>query len=181
MSNPPNPSPGRLPQLGARLLRYGAVSCVSTAISVVTLGGLVAGHVFAPGWANLVATGIGVIPSFELNRRWVWGQAGRPSIARQVVPFVLLTVAGLALSTVTVVAAARWADTTAVGPTTRTLAIQGANLAGFGTVWVLQFVILDRWLFRHRRPRRAAAPTGDAVPEAAPPHPAAHLDHATAA
>jgi hypothetical protein len=74
-------------------------------------------------------------------------------------PFCLLSVAGLALSTLAVGAAASWAGGAGVGATVRTLAVEGANVAAFGALWVLQFVILDRVLFgRRARP----APDDDA-------------------
>ena len=54
-----------------KLLRYAAVSAVSTATSLTVLA-LLVGVVNAPaGWANVAATAIGTVPSFELNRRWV--------------------------------------------------------------------------------------------------------------
>src|SRR2546426_1424569 len=86
----------------ARLLRYAAVSAISTATSLTVLGVLV-GLANAPaGWANVAATAIGTVPSFELNRRWVWLKRGARSIWGEVVPFATLALAGLVLSTVTV-------------------------------------------------------------------------------
>lgn len=135
-----------------QLLRYATVSIVATGTSLIVLGALVSTRTLTPGWANLAATAVGVIPSFELNRRWVWGHSGRPSWSSEVLPFVLLSAAGLALSTAAVVVTGRWADATGTSDAVRTLAVQAANLMGFGLVWLAQFVILDRWLFRHRTP-----------------------------
>jgi hypothetical protein len=58
-----------------------------------------------------------------------------------------LSVLGLALSTVAVSWAARWADHAAVDTTTRLLAVEGANVGALGLVWLGQFVLLDRVLF----------------------------------
>ena len=44
---------------------------------------LVAGRILPAGWANVVATAAGTVPSFELNRRWVWNKTGRRSFARR--------------------------------------------------------------------------------------------------
>ena len=60
----------------------------------------------AAGWANVVATAVGTVPSFELNRRWVWGRRDERSLLTQVVPFCVLSFAGLGLSTLTVSLAA---------------------------------------------------------------------------
>ena len=131
-----------------RLVRYGSVSAVSTTVSLSVLGLLVAGRVMAPGWANVVATGAGTVPSFELNRRWVWNKTGPRSVATEIVPFCALSFLGLALSTLAVSIAGLWADHAAVGTATRTLLAEGANVSAFGLVWLGQFVLLDRVLFR---------------------------------
>ena len=147
----------------AQLVRYGAVSAIATATSLIVLGALVATRVLTPGWANVVATAVGTIPSFELNRRWVWHRQGARSVSAEVVPFCLLSAAGLAISTAAVAATGRWADQAALATTFRTLVIQGANLAAFGSLWLAQFVILDRLLFADRRAvrqdHRVPAPT----------------------
>lgn len=130
-----------------QLVRYGAVSLIATATSLLVLGALVATRTLTPGWANVAATAVGTVPSFELNRRWVWHRDGEASLRSEVIPFAILSAAGLVLSTVAVSAAGRWtADLGLVGAG-RTLAIQAASIAAFGTLWIVQFVVLDRVLF----------------------------------
>ena len=131
-----------------RLVRYGSVSAVSTVVSLSVLGLLVAGRVMAPGWANVVATAAGTGPSFELNRRWVWNKTGPRSVATEIVPFCALSFVGLALSTFAVALAGLWADHAAVSTATRPRVVEGANVSAFGLVWLGQFVLLDRVLFR---------------------------------
>ena len=85
-----------------RLTRYSAVSFVATATSLVTLGVLV-GLVHLPAtWSNIVATAVGTVPSFELNRRWVWRSTGRRSVFGQIMPFCALSFTGLVASTLAV-------------------------------------------------------------------------------
>jgi putative flippase GtrA len=55
-----------------KLLRYAAVSAIATSLSLTILGVLVARGTTTAGWANVIATAAGTVPSFELNRRWVW-------------------------------------------------------------------------------------------------------------
>jgi putative flippase GtrA len=150
------PTPGRRdpveagPSMWRRLVRYGSVSAIATTTSLLILGILV-----LLGWpavlANVVATAVGTVPSFELNRRWVWAQDGRRSLIGQVLPFCLLSFAGLVLSTVAVHIAA---DAT-VGSTrlVRTAAVESANVGTYGVLWLVQFFLCDRVLFA----RRAAA------------------------
>jgi putative flippase GtrA len=133
-----------------KLLRYCATSFVSTAVSLTILGVLVATGATTAGWANVIATAAGTVPSFELNRRWVWGKSGRRSLAAEIGPFCALSFSGLALSTVAVSAASRWATGAGLGVGARTLVAEAANVATFGSLWVAQFVILDRILFRTR-------------------------------
>ncbi|MDQ1533967.1 MAG: hypothetical protein QOF28_1728 [Actinomycetota bacterium] len=133
-----------------KLLRYGAVSCVSTATSLTVLGVLVGTRIASPVWANVIATAAGTVPSFELNRRWVWRKRGSRSMAAEILPFGALSGAGLALSTIAVAAAARWASNTGFTGSLRTVAVEVANVTAFGALWILQFVVLDRMLFaRH--------------------------------
>ncbi|HSS08396.1 MAG TPA: GtrA family protein, partial [Acidimicrobiales bacterium] len=63
-----------------KLIRYATVSAISTAVSLTILGTLVATNATTAGWANVVATAVGTVPSFELNRRWVWKKRGRRSV-----------------------------------------------------------------------------------------------------
>lgn len=130
-----------------QLLRYGAVSIIATTTSLVVLGVLVTTRAMSPGWANVVATAVGTVPSFELNRRWVWHRGGAASTRREIVPFAALSAAGLVLSTVLVSLAGRWVDAAGLTGAARTVTIQAASIAAFGTLWLAQFVILDRVLF----------------------------------
>jgi putative flippase GtrA len=128
-----------------RVVRYSAVSVVSTTTSLVTLGVLVGLAGMPAGWSNVIATAIGTVPSFELNRRWVWSDAGPRSWLRQVVPFCALSFAGLVLSTITVSlvghATAGWSRLD------HTVAVELANVAAYGTLWVIQYQLLNRFLF----------------------------------
>jgi putative flippase GtrA len=137
----------------ARLLRYAAVSAISTATSLTVLGLLVGLANVPAGWSNVAATAIGTVPSFELNRRWVWLKRGTRSIWGEVVPFATLALAGLVLSTVTVHLASTWAEQSGWGRLARTSAVEAASVATFGSLWVLQYVLCDRVLFRSREPK----------------------------
>jgi len=144
-------------------LRYGTVSIVATVTSMTVLGVLVTATTMPAGVANVLATAVGTVPSFELNRRWVWRKTGKRSLRGEVGPFWILSFAGLALSTLTVSLAAAWAANAGVDGTTRTLVIEGANVAAFGLLWIAQFVILDRVLFRSPTHSPLTGPLTDKV------------------
>ena len=140
----------RIRRLLPKLLRYAGVSAIATSVTMFILGGLVCSGTLTPGWANLVATAAGTIPSFELNRRWVWGKTGRRSAA-ELVPFWSLSLLGLILSTLGVSLAGAWARRAGLGHEAVTMTAEVVNLATFGTLWVAQYVMLDRFLFARRR------------------------------
>jgi putative flippase GtrA len=144
----------------AQLVRYGTVSVIATVTSLTVLGVLVSTTSVPAGVANVIATAVGTFPSFELNRRWVWCRIGRRSMRAEVLPFWILSFTGLALSTLTVSLTAAWADSTGLGGVARTAAIELANVAAWGSLWVAQFVILDRFLFR----AKATAPSVPVAP-----------------
>ena len=62
--------------------RYAAVSLISTSVTLSLLGLLVYTRALSPGWANVVATAAGTVPSFELNRRWVWAKRTKRSLLK---------------------------------------------------------------------------------------------------
>jgi len=140
-----------------KLARYATVSVISTSVSLTILGVLVATSAVTAGWANVIATAVGTVPSFELNRRWVWGRTGRRSALAEVVPFCTLSFLGIGLSTLAVSVAAGWAASAGLGTAGRTLVAQGANVGTFGTLWVVQSILLDRVLFAHRAPAPVTA------------------------
>ena len=141
-----------------RLSRYAAVSAISTGVTLSLLGLLVYTRALSPGWANVVATAAGTVPSFELNRRWVWGKRTRRSLTKEVVPFCALSFSGLGLSTIAVKVAATWATGAGWGPGAVALVSQAANLMTFGSLWVVQYFLLDRVLFgRRAREQRGPA------------------------
>ena len=162
-----------------RLLRYSAVSLVSTSTSVVTLGVLVGLAGTPATLANVIATAVGTVPSFELNRRWVWNSTSRRSVLGQIVPFCALSFTGLVVSTVAVAVVA--ARTSGWGHWAHTAAVLAANVAAYGALWVVQYQLLDRVLFRDRTRVGGGAqlaavagrlPVSDGV--AGPVH---HVDH----
>jgi len=139
--------------LARKLARYAGVSAISTATSLSVLAVLVATDSVTPGWANVIATAVGTIPSFELNRRWVWGRHDRRSLLAEIGPFCGLSLLELGVSTLAVSAATGWAADHHFSDLARTAVATGSSVVAFGSLWVAQFVILDRLLFGSSRRR----------------------------
>ena len=129
-----------------RLSRCLLVSVGTTLLSAAVLVALALGMGVPAGSANVVAVCCGIAPSYAANRHWVWGRSGRSDLMREVVPFWTLALAGLVASTVAVSmvasATAHWSTAS------RSLALPVANLAAFGALWLVQFALLDRVVFR---------------------------------
>jgi len=122
-----------------RLLRYSGTSAVGVILGQTILR--VCYDLF--GWSglvsNLVAFAVANIPVYHLNRSWVWDRCGRSKWRREVLPFWLVSLAGLALSSLAVglVDAA----------TNNGWFISAASIGAFGTVWLVKYAVCDQYLF----------------------------------
>lgn len=120
-------------------VRYAMVSVVAVGVSQVVLITCNFLLGWSPAPSNLMAVSIGAIPSYVLNRAWVWGRRGPNQFWREVVPFWAFALLGLAFSTLLVYLAASWNDSTVV--------VSLANLSAFGLLWVAKYLFLDALLF----------------------------------
>jgi putative flippase GtrA len=128
-----------------RAMRCLSVSVGTTLLSAAILVALSLGAGVPAGTSNVIAVCCGIVPSYLANRHWVWGMSGRGSLRREVVPFWMLSFAGLAASTIAV---ARVASFTGSWPTAaRSIVLPAANLSVFGALWIVQFAVLERVLF----------------------------------
>jgi putative flippase GtrA len=133
---------------GKRLVRYAAVSGISTVVSFSVLG-IVYGvfrwwtEVPSAVFANLVAS----VPAYYLNRTWSWGKSGRSHVLKEVLPFWTMTVMGIALSIFTASEARHLSDVHHLHHLGRTVLVEGANTGAFAILWVVKFLVLNR-LFR---------------------------------
>src|SRR3954453_11727145 len=84
---------------GKKMVRYTAVSIISVVVSQIVLFILFGVFHWTAKSANILATAVGTIPSYELNRKWAWGKRGKSHFWKEVVPFWSLSFLGLAFST----------------------------------------------------------------------------------
>src|SRR5579872_5825246 len=88
---------------GAKLLRYSGVSVVSTVFSLGLLFFFFNIIKLASATeSNLLATSIASVPSYYLNRTWAWGKTGRSHLMREVVPFWVIAIVSIILSSAAV-------------------------------------------------------------------------------
>lgn len=133
-----------------RLVRCMGVSVVSTVVSVTTLAASTVGLGLAAWTANVLATAVATVPSYHLNRRWTWGKRDASDLWREILPFWVLSFAGLVLSTLAVALTDSWLHGAHLGQPLHTMLIVAAHLSGFGLLWVAQFLLLERVLFARR-------------------------------
>jgi putative flippase GtrA len=94
---------------------------------------------WSPVASNVTAVTVSSIPSYLLNRAWVWGRTGSHDVLREVVPFWIFAFVGLGFSTLLVHLASSWSEATIVTSL--------ANLTAFGILWVAKYLVLDQVLF----------------------------------
>jgi len=136
---------------GRRAIRYSATSLICVVITQVLLFLFLTVVHLKPIEANFLAVSLTTIPAFILNKRWVWGKRGKAHMRREVIPFSIFTLAGWILSTVSVAVIDVMTRTeVAASPGTyhhNKLAVAIANIAGFGVLWVLKYLFLDKVMF----------------------------------
>jgi len=122
-----------------RLLRYCGTSAVGVVLGQTILR--VGYDLF--GWSalvsNLVAFVIANIPVYFLYRGWVWHSSGATQWGRAVLLFWLVSLAGLALSSLAVALVD--------SATSNGWFITAASVGAFGTVWLVKYAVCDRYLF----------------------------------
>jgi putative flippase GtrA len=122
-----------------KLARYSAASVVGVAVGQSSLLLFDAGFGLHAALANFLAVAVSSVPAYLINRYWVWQKNDRNNFRREIVPFWGMAFLGLLLSTLFVVVVDDRTDSR--------LAVQAANLAGFGVLWVAKFMVLDKVLF----------------------------------
>lgn len=156
---------------GSKMVRYSLASVVSVAVGELLLLLTYGVLRWSAVEANLFATAVASLPSYYLNRRWVWRKVGRSHLMKEVVPFWVLAFIGLALSTFAVDIAERWSRDLGLSHAMSTAMVNVAALAAFGVVWVGKFLIFNHLMFIDRsRPEKAwvtatATATGGRVEE----------------
>jgi putative flippase GtrA len=138
---------------GRKQLRYVGVSVVFVPVGQILVQ--ILGAVFDGNFtkASIVASAILTVPNFFANRHFVWRVENRENMRTQVLVFWVAAMLGVSLATLltfvveNALSSGEGAATGAAPLSTR-IAVFFAQLAGFGIVWVIRYLVLDRWLFK---------------------------------
>lgn len=137
--------PGRA--LSIRFSKFTAGSVVSTLLSQGALTLLYGvGHANVTV-ASLVAFVVGAIPNFLINWKWTWGRDGRPAVLRELVPYIVIIVAGgLAATGLTTLTDHVIAPLLTTSHAWRTVILNAVYLASYAILFVLKFALLNQVL-----------------------------------
>ena len=133
---------------GKKMVRYTAVSIISVVVSQIVLFIMFGGFHWTARSANILATAVGTVPSYELNRKWAWGKKGRGHLWKEVVPFWTLSFIGLAFSTWSADFAESVAQSHNLSHGAQTIVVSAAALGAWGVLWIGKFIFFNKVLFR---------------------------------
>jgi putative flippase GtrA len=133
-----------------QLIRYSMVSVISTIASFGVLAlvyglHIIKGEIEATVFANVVAT----VPSYFLNRRWVWGKGGRSHVMKEIVPFWVMSAIGITVSIGGAAVARHIGTSHHLSHIEETVVLLLANLISFGLFWVLKYMLYNRLFHVH--------------------------------
>src|SRR5487761_2139295 len=123
----------------------GRKSLRCTSISVLYGFHIVKGVIWATVLGNLVAT----LPSYYLNRSWTWGKRGRSHFRKEIVPFWLMSFAGIGVSMIGAAWARHEVKSLHWAHLTSTALVSFTNLFSFGLFWVLKIMVFNRIFHDH--------------------------------
>lgn len=131
--------------LGRRLWRYSLGSVVAFGVSELTFVLLFNPHVLGAKGSAIVASVVGIIPGYTLNRRWAWGQRGRSRLWREVVPYWVAAIASIIAAAYATGAVNDAVSTWSRDARTAINAI--AYMAAYGVLFVAKFLFFNHWLW----------------------------------
>jgi putative flippase GtrA len=121
------------------------VSVVSTVVSFGTLA-LVFGvfHFWGEIGSTVFANAVATVPSYYLNRGWVWGKNGRSHLMKEIVPFWAMSGIGIVVSIFGAAIARHLGIEHHLGHIQQTVVVLFANVMSFAIFWVLKFLVFNR-------------------------------------
>lgn len=140
-----------------KIAKYAIGSMLALATSVVVFALLLlvgSNNTTIDSTAAFVA---GAIPNWILNRRWAWERTGNIEVVREVIGYLAVSIAALAASSVGTGLTQDWVrHHVAAGTGLHTFLITLAYVIVQALLFVVKFVIYDRWVFAGRSRLRAA-------------------------
>lgn len=135
---------------GKKLIRFTAASGITTAVSLSTIlivygFHIISGILAATLFGNLVA----IAPSYYLTRVWAWGKRGKSHWRKEVLPYWLMSFAGIGFSLIGATWVKGIVHSHDLDHTLNTLLVAGMNLVSFAIFWVLKILLFNRIFHTH--------------------------------
>ncbi len=106
-----------------------------------------------PLLASLLAFVAGAVPNYLMNRYWAWQRRGRPDRTREVLPYAVIVIVTALTAVLVTTAADRWVRDHVSAQALQVGLVGAAFLATYGAMFVLKFVLFDRFIFVDRAAR----------------------------
>lgn len=133
-----------------QLIRYSMVSVVSTAVSFgvlfIVFGVL---HLFGEIGSTVFANVCATVPSYYLNRQWVWGKTGRSHLVKEIIPFWSMSAIGIVVSIGGAAVARHLGRVHHFSHLEQTAVLLAANVTSFGVFWILKYLVFNRLFHVH--------------------------------
>lgn len=143
---------GRFVPIWDRFWRYAAGSAATAILSqLVLLVVYSVWHLLDARDSAIVATLVGIPPSYWLNRSWAWRRRDRSSLAREVLPYVAMSLTSLVVSTWAVDVAHAHALALGASRLDQDVVVQGTYFASFVVLWFGKFAFMHLALFGPKR------------------------------
>jgi putative flippase GtrA len=141
----------------AKVTKYAIGSVVALVTSVVVFAlcyVVLDGH---PTTCSIIAFFAGAIPNWILNRRWAWKLRGRADFLREIVAYIAISGVVLVASSLGTSAMQSWVKTN-VAPHhgIRVILVTGAYVFVQAVLFVVKFLVYDKWVFSGQSRLRAA-------------------------
>ena len=127
------------PPRPARVLRFAALTAFGAPINFFLYALLLEFTAASAAAATVLAALCVIVPKFALSKYWVWKQNSTGNLGQEVSIYFAVTTLSLAFATYVGWLLERQGATNAV--------LVFANLGSFTLMWVLRFIVLDRFAF----------------------------------
>jgi putative flippase GtrA len=137
-------------QFESKPVRYAAVSAIAIMVSQATTAVFYGLLRFSERNAQLVSFVASTIPSYYLNRMWVWGKGGKSHFWKEIFPFWALGIVQLILSLLFIAWSQSKIKENYESHLIRTLGLMFSMLFIYGVMWIGKYVFFNKVLFKHK-------------------------------
>ncbi|WP_350280033.1 GtrA family protein [Kribbella sp. HUAS MG21] len=143
--------------------KYSASSVVATVLSQAAFA-LCYGFGTTPRIATLVAWVTGTVPSYLINRHWTWRH--RNPSGRELLPYAIVSVVSAVLAAIVTTVTDNLVDDRIASHAWQTALVSASYLGTYGALFILKFVLLDRYVFAKKPAPASADPDAARTPVA---------------